>query len=135
MDRKRNSHYGSFDGITFMEIPEPTYDLNVVEDNSELNRLLGIIFAPDEFGSIQGDLGFVLNENVDPQIVNFVKSQLLFDTTQSVQSPLPSWMSDDDAVELRRNDNETMDSYAERLAKKMIELKDSMKQSNQKKDE
>lgn len=135
MDRKRNSHYGSFNGITVLEIPEPTYDLNVVEDNSELNRLLGIIFAPDEFGSIQGDLGFVLNENVDPQIVNFVKSQLLFDTTQSVQFPLPSWMSDDDAVELRRNDNETMDSYAERLAKKMLELKDSMKQSNEKKDE
>lgn len=128
MKRELNTlNYGSFQGLSRFKERDVVHQLVVMNDNSELNRLLSIIFAPDETGSIQGDIGFVLNDKVDPQIVNFVKSQLLFDTSSHVQSPIPSWMSDDDAVVMRRDAYETMDEYATRMADHMLKLKDSMK--------
>lgn len=129
MKRELNSkNFGFAQHLSRVVEREHPYELLCIVDNSELNRLLSIVFAPDEFGSIQGDLGLLLSDKVDPQIVNFIKNQLLFDTSSKVQSPLPSWLSDEDAEFMRRNPNETMDDYSERLAKKMIELKDSLKQ-------
>lgn len=127
MKRELNSHnFGFAAGLSRVVEPARSYELTAVVDNSELNRLLSIVFAMDDTGSIQGDLGMLLNENVDPQIINFVKNQLLFDTTSSVQAPLPSWITDDDAVQLRRSPNETMDDYAQRMASIMTELKSKM---------
>lgn len=135
MKREFNTlNYGSFVGLSRCVEQTVLHQLELVEDNSEINRLLNIIFSPDETGSIQGDLGFIMNDKVDPQIVNFVKSQLLFDTSSHVQAPLPSWMSDDDALVMRRDPNETMDDYATRMAEHMIKLQDSMK-SNSRQDE
>lgn len=129
MKRELNSkNFGFASHLSRVIEKDHPYELIAVVDNSELNRLLSIIFAPDEFGCIHGDLGMLLSDKVDPQIVNFIKNQLLFDTSSKVQSPLPSWLSDDDAVFMRRNDNETMDEYSERLAKRMLEIKDSLKQ-------
>lgn len=128
MKRELNTlNYGSFSGLSRFVEPTVQHKLDLVEDNSELNRLLSLIFKPDETGSIQGDIGFVLNDKVDPQIVNFIKNQLLFDTSSHVQAPLPSWMSDEDALVMRRDANETMDEYATRMAEHMIKLQDSMK--------
>lgn len=128
MKREFNTlNFGSFQGLSRFKESDYDYNLVVVNDNSELNRLLSIIFSPDDTGSIQGDIGFVLNNKVDPQIVNFVKSQLLFDTSSHVQSSLPIWMTDDDAMVMRRDPNETMDDYATRMAEYMLKIKDSLK--------
>lgn len=129
MKRELNApNFGFAQGLSrFTELQRPYAVVNCV-DNSELNRLLSLVFSADEFGSIQGDLGILLSEKVDPAIVNFVKQQLLFDTTPAQQAPLPTFISDDDAIEMRRNLNETSDEYAERLAKKMLSIKDTLKQ-------
>lgn len=128
MKRELNAPFmASFVGLSrFVEKDKPCRLVAVV-DNSELNRLLSLVFAADDTGAIQGDIGMLLSDKVDPQIVAFVKQQLLFDTTSSAQSPLPSWMSDDDALQMRRNGNESMDDYAERMASLMLKLKDDMK--------
>lgn len=128
MKREFNApNMAAFVGLSrFVETEKPSRLIAVV-DNSELNRLLSIVFAADETGAIQGDIGMIMSDKVDPQIVAFVKQQLLFDTSSSVQSPIPSWMSDDDALQMRRNGNETMDEYAERMSSLMLKLKDNMK--------
>lgn len=128
MKREFNApNMAAFAGLSrFIETEKPCR-LVVVVDNSELNRLLSLVFAADDTGAIQGDIGMLLSDKVDPQIVAFVKQQLLFDTSSSVQSPLPSWMSDDDALQMRRNGNESMDDYAERMASLMLKLKENMK--------
>lgn len=128
MKREFNApNMAAFVGLSrFVENEKPSRLIAVV-DNSELNRLLSLVFAADDTGAIQGDIGMLLSDKVDPQIVAFVKQQLLFDTSSSVQSPLPSWMSDDDALQMRRNGNETMDEYAERMSSLIIKLKDLMK--------
>lgn len=133
MKREFNApNMAAFVGLSrFVETDKPS-SLIAVVDNSELNRLLSIVFAADETGAIQGDIGMLLSDKVDPQIVAFVKQQLLFDTSSSVQSPLPSWMSDDDALQMRRNGNETMDDYAERMASLMLKLKENMKPQKEK---
>lgn len=128
MKREFNApNMAAFVGLSrFVETEKPSRLIAFV-DNSELNRLLSIVFAADETGAIQGDIGMLMSDKVDPQIVAFVKQQLLFDTSSSVQSPIPSWMSDDDALQMRRNGNETMDEYAERMSSLMFKLKDNMK--------
>lgn len=130
MKRSIAFNYGFAQGLCKIHAPIHRYGFDQVVDNAELNRLLSIVFAADDTGSIQGDIGVLMSDKVDPAIVDFVKRQLLFDTTSMQQSPLPDYISDDDAIELRRSSNETSDQYAERLAKKMIQIQDSLKSKN-----
>lgn len=87
----------------------------VTDDNSELNRLLKIVFQSDDNGVIQGDINAVMNSKTPPEVVTFIKQVLQQDLSSYRQPPIPDGMSDDMAESLAPVLGESKTQYAERV--------------------
>lgn len=124
---RKNCNYSFMDGLTIREIPPKSFTLSRFSDDSELNRLLSVVFAFDENGNCDGDLAYMFRKDADPEIMDWIKKNFQFDTTSCQSEPIPSWMSDDEAIRLSRGQYETREDYALRMHSELSNIKKMMK--------
>lgn len=120
---KRNYNFGFLAGYRVHDIVL-TDGLCEVEDNSELNRLLSVVFAPNSNGVIDGDLAYTMSSNADPQIVKFVKDVLQQDLSNYKQPPVGD-LSDSDVENLSYHLGESKQEYAERISEYVRQQKNA----------
>ena len=93
------------------------------KDFSSIPDLLKIIFAPDERGCLTGDINLYVNSNTNPEIRQFIESQLMIENPQSkglslsddVLNKMRSVITDDDIARFTRNHDEDVNAYAYRI--------------------
>ena len=93
------------------------------KDVSSIPDLLKIIFAPDERGCLTGDINLFVNSNTNPEIRQFIESQLMNENPHSkglslsddVLNKMRSVITDDDIARFTRNHDEDVNAYAYRI--------------------
>lgn len=132
MNRHLFNNFGFARGLTITAIkPHPSLALSLVNDNSELNRLLSLVYAPlskDELP--QGDIATLMSEKVDPQLVNFIKQNLMFDVSQYNLPPIDG-IPDDDMVAMCRKMGESKQDYAMRLSRDIVDIRSKLIKSDE----
>lgn len=100
--------------------PQPKYFPKVVSDFNDTDSLLQLIFAYNpSTNSPEGDFGQFLNENVDSGVREYVKNNLLMDTSSANVAPAPDSLSDMEVFQYARQDGESRQDYAGRMASVM----------------
>lgn len=101
----------------------PSYEPREQEITKDDNiDLLNIIFGVDDTGFPRNDLGLLQSENTNPEIVAFVKSQLLKEQKPvDMASGEFHQLSDDDLFNMARRENESNTDYAYRLRDYLID--------------
>ena len=108
--------------------------MEVDENVSEVKKtpqdaLLSVIYAIDERTKLPtGDLAYYVSDSVNPQIKEFILKNLLMDVSSAANPTFNSnEISDDLALDLMRQPNETPDAYRSRLNQFASENKDFAK--------
>lgn len=93
------------------------------------DALLSVIYAIDERTKLPtGDLAYYVSDSVNPQIKEFILKNLLMDVSSAANPTFNSKeISDDLALDLMRQPNETPDAYRSRLNQFASENKDFAK--------
>lgn len=113
---KRSANFAFLHGICSPIAPDTTAQVLVEsEDNSELNRLLRIVFAPDDEGLVHGDIALTMSSKTPPEVIQFIKEVLQQDLSAYRQPALPDGMSDDFAESLAPVLGESKSDYAARV--------------------
>ena len=89
----------------------------------ESNPLLDLIFAPDERGCLNGDLSQFLSDKTNPQVREFIQSQLMIENPDEkglslnadVINKMRGVVNDDDIARFSRNHGESPEQYAMRI--------------------
>lgn len=89
--------------------------LEPYNDNSELNRLLNIVFAPDDNGIVRGDLACFMSDKASPEVRDFIKECLMLDMSNYRLPSIPDGWSDEDVETYSRQFDETREEYAQRM--------------------
>ena len=92
-------------------------------DVKEDNPLLSLIFAPDERGCLNGDLSQFLSDKTNPQVREFIQSQLMIENPDEkglslntdVINKMRGVVNDDDIARFSRNHGESPEQYAMRI--------------------
>lgn len=90
----------------------------VPEDNSEMARLLRLVYAPDKrTGLPSSDISILASDSVPPEVAQWVRTQLLNPMPDnSVSSVVQNTQMDDDTIlALVRNVGEDDRSYIDRV--------------------
>ena len=103
--------------------PEPNVNEN--------NPLLDLIFAPDERGCLNGDLSQFLSDKTNPQVKEFIQSQLMVQNpddkglslNQDLINKMNGVINDDDIARFSRNHGESPEQYAMRIVSFFYEEK------------
>lgn len=112
---KHLSNFGFQKGIRqFGSVKNPSV-FTAYEDNSELVRLLKIVYKEDENGIIQSDLAYLFSKDADPNVIKFIKDILQQDCSSLRQPSIPDGMSDDDVERYSPRLGELSDDYYVRL--------------------
>lgn len=102
--------------VKLIEVPEK----EVPCDDSELSRLCRLVFVPDPKSKMPvSSLSIMFNENVDPQIRDWVQRVLLNGGVPSAVSLGDydrSKISDDDIMELTKDRDESSSDYYNRVS-------------------
>lgn len=105
-------------------------DEEFVAENSEFQNILKEIFAVDEHSGLpRGDIAYYLSPEGNPQVKQWLMSNLLSARGGSVGSSVDG-VSDDMLEEFSRQPNESLNSYRERIYSFGVEAKkylDSLK--------
>lgn len=124
---KHSTNFGFQKGIRqFQEIRRPSF-FTVYEDNSELMRLLKIVYKEDDNGIIQSDLSYLFSKDADPNVIKFIKDILQQDCSSLRQPSIPDGMSDDDVERYSPRLGELSDDYYVRLRGLIKEESDKLK--------
>lgn len=88
--------------------------------------MLSVIYAIDERTNLPtGDLAYYVSDKVNPQIKEFILRNLLMDVSSAANETFDSkYISDDLALDLMRQPNETPDEYRMRLNQFALDNKD-----------
>ena len=90
--------------------------LPVEDKNNPSDAILKLVYAPDErTGLPTGDLTYLVSDKANPQVKEFIKTQLLMDTSAARNVSAKYNLSDDDILALTRNADESIENYAMRL--------------------
>lgn len=101
-------------------LPQGAYFPERVAEIGDSDSLLQLIFSFDPVtNSPTGDLGQFLNENVDAGVREYVKNNLLMDTSSANVPPAPDSLSDMEVFQYARQDGESREDYAGRMASVM----------------
>lgn len=90
----------------------------VYEDNSEMARLLKLVYAPDKRTGLPGsDISILASDSVPPEVAQWVRTQLLNPMPDySVSSVVQNTQMDDDTIlALVRNVGEDDRAYIDRV--------------------
>lgn len=84
--------------------------------DSEKNAILTMIY---DFNPITGlpsdDVGMYLNKNVSPEVLAFIRENLMQDLSGFAAPGVPAGVDDDTILALQREINESRDSYVKRV--------------------
>ena len=115
----------NFDGTVRRE----SFGIIEVSDNSELNRLLALVFKSDKDHRPDSDLSMLMNKNLDPQVLNFLKEVLQQDTSRYADEVIPDGLFDDDErLQLLPNEYESYQQYQERMSSWLSSHRDKTNQ-------
>ena len=112
---KRSNDFAFLNGISKSECVTAVSEMAVSADNSELNRLLRIVFAPDDNGVVKGDLSYYMSGKASPEVIQFIKDVLQQDMSSYRQPSIADGMDDDFVEDLSPRLSETKDAYAHRI--------------------
>lgn len=88
----------------------------VAEKVSAVDALIKVIYKPDErTGLPTGDLSYYVSDSVNPEIKSFILQNLLMDTSSVASPKIPDGISEQDAFDLMRGRDESVDDYRARL--------------------
>lgn len=110
----------------------PTFEGSGVEpvlldQDSEKKALLDLIFTVDPVtGLPSGDIGQVLGKNLSPEVVQFIKDNLMQDFSQLAAKGVPAGIDDGEVLELSRSDGESRSDYIQRVRKYYDTYKDTI---------
>lgn len=110
----------------------PTFEGSGVEpvlldQDSERKALLDLIFTVDPVtGLPSGDIGQVLGKNLSPEVVQFIKDNLMQDFFQLAAKGVPAGIDDGEVLELSRSDGESRSDYLQRVRKYYDTYKDTI---------
>lgn len=107
----------------YTSFPEDLGDQIVVDDSvpvaekvSAVDALIKVIFKPDDrTGLPTGDLSYYVSDSVNPEIKAFILQNLLMDTSSVAAPKIPDGVSEQDAFDLMRGRDESVDDYRARL--------------------
>ena len=98
------------------DFPEKVQAFEGEESNSSIDAILKLVYAPDgRTGLPTGDLCYLVSDKANPQVKEFIKTQLLLDTSPAVIPAGKYNLSDDDLLALSRGTDEDLEAYVERL--------------------
>lgn len=102
------------------------YD-DVPVDNSELSRLLKLIYKENPRTKLaESDLSILASDSVNPEIANWVRTQLMRPQDFGEKSIYQGQQVDDDTImDLTRNCGESVDDYFVRVRSYVDNLKKS----------
>lgn len=84
--------------------------------STPMDSILSVIYSPDPVSGLPvGDIGFYVSDKANPEIKQFILSQLLVDTSQAANPVAPKGLSDSDILLLSRQSGESNDQYMARL--------------------
>ena len=103
--------------IDFREKPCFCPCVDEVHEVDEMSRLVQLVYAPDEkTGLASSDLNVLVSDSVNPQIAEWVRSQILRPVGFVPSSIRDGQQVDDDTLfALTRDMNESQSSYVERV--------------------
>lgn len=107
----------------YTSFPDDLGDQIVVDDSvpvaekvSAVDALIKVIYKPDErTGLPTGDLSYYVSDSVNPEIKAFILQNLLMDTSSVASPKIPNGISEQDAFDLMRGRDESVDDYRNRL--------------------
>lgn len=98
------------------DVVEDVVDAPLVGEPSPVQNLIREIYAVNPMtGLPSGDLTYYVSDSVDPQIKEFIKSNLLMDTSSAANISIPEGIDSDLAFDLQRSAGESLHDYVERL--------------------
>ena len=89
------------------------YDLSSTP--SEVDEFLKLVYTTDDQGRIVGDLNFHMSDSASPAIKDFVARNILSQQHMQRVGVIPDGLTDADLENLSFNDDDTIDSYAQRV--------------------
>lgn len=100
---------------------------DVPVDNSELSRLLKLIYKENPRTKLaESDLNILASDSVNPEIANWVRTQLMCPQDFGEKSIYQGHQVDDDTImDLTRNSGESVDDYFVRVRSYVDNLKKS----------
>ena len=103
--------------IDFREKPAFCPCVDEVHEVDDMSRLVQLVYSPDEkTGLASSDLNVLVSDSVNPQIAEWVRSQILRPVGFSPSSIRDGQQIDDDTLfALTRDMNESQSSYVERV--------------------
>lgn len=83
---------------------------------SPSDSIVRLVYAPDSrTGLPTGDLNYLVSDKANPQVKEFIKTQLMMDTSAAKNVTAKFDLSDEDVLSLSRNTGESLDDYVARL--------------------
>lgn len=83
---------------------------------SPADSIVRLVYAPDSrTGLPTGDLNYLVSDKANPQVKEFIKTQLMMDTSAAKNVTAKFDLSDDDILSLSRSSGESLDEYVARL--------------------
>ena len=132
---KRENYIGTSTLTAFLpdfdgSVRRESFGICEVDDNSELNRLLSLVFrSKDSQHRPDSDLSMLMQKNLDPQILNFLKEVLQQDTSKYADEVIPDGLFDDDErIQLLPNEYESYQQYQERMSTWLASHRDKTNQ-------
>lgn len=96
---------------------------------SEKESLLRMIYTIDPDTNLPvGDIAKVLGKNLSPEVVTFIKDNLMQDVSKLGAIGMPEGVDDDVALTLTRDVGETRSQYIERVKSYMADEKETIRQ-------
>lgn len=96
----------------------PDMDLQPVVFNNPdpADQFLKIVYAQDPVSKLpKGDLQYMVSDQVNPEIKQWVIQNMLIDTSQAAAPAPPRGLSDEDIMALSRSPKETSNDYVNRI--------------------
>ena len=105
-------HQNLGDSVPFLSL-----DKKPIEDgDQEKSSLISMIFDFDPVtGLPSDDVGMYLNKNVAPEVLAFIRDNLMQDMSSFAAPGVPAGVDDDVILSLSRDANESRDSYIQRV--------------------
>lgn len=91
-------------------------DLPVQESKDPNESFIKMVYTIDERTKLPtGDIHYLVTDDVNPALKEYVLKNLMFDTSSIANPPLPDGVPDDVAVALARDSREDTPTYIQRL--------------------
>lgn len=109
-------------GFSFHRLGDNYHSRNEVEKvdgdlvKSSVDPIINMIYAPDSrTGLPTGDLVYWVSDNVNPEVKDFIKANLMMDVSVASNIAADANLSDEDILALSPNKGESIEDYAQRL--------------------